>query len=236
MAKWMMIAALPLAACSAGATGNSLPGGTGRSFAVADFTGVKLSGSDDVDVRIGNAFSVRAQGPSEVLDRLQITREGAVLVVARKPDPLGGWNNSGHARIFVTMPRLARASIGGSGDMAIERAEGDVVEAAVSGSGDMRIAAMKAGTAQFSVAGSGNLTVSGTAGKFEASIAGSGDIDAAGLQARGAEVSIAGSGGLRALVDGDAKVSLVGSGDVDLGPKARCETSKIGSGNVRCGK
>ena len=38
--------------------------GASRSFAVTDFTGVDLRGSDDVDVRVGGAFSVRAEGPS----------------------------------------------------------------------------------------------------------------------------------------------------------------------------
>ncbi|MFM9827563.1 MAG: head GIN domain-containing protein [Sphingomonas sp.] len=238
MAKWLLMAALPLAACSASATGGANPTGTGgvRQFAVADFTGVSLRGSDDVDVRVGPAFSVRAEGPPEVLDKLEIDRRGDMLVVGRKRGDWRSWNDSGHVRVFVTMPRIARASLGGSGNMSIDQAEGQSFDAAIGGSGNIRIGKLTAQTAEFSVAGSGNLSASGSADKLDASIAGSGDIDAAGLRVRAAEVSIAGSGDLRASVNGDASVSLVGSGDVDLGPNARCTTRKVGSGEVRCGK
>lgn len=238
MANWMILAAVPLAACSASATGGAAVTGAGgeRQFAVADFTGVRLAGSDDVEVRVGPAFSVRAQGPSDVLDKLLIERRGDTLVVGRKRENWTNWTNSGHARVVVTMPRIAMASIAGSGNMSVDRAEGASVEASIAGSGDLRLSAIAARTAQFSIAGSGNLSASGTADKLEASIAGSGDIDAGGLQTRAAEVSIAGSGDLRASVNGDAAVSIVGSGDADLGPNARCTTRKVGSGEVRCGK
>ena len=72
----LLLTAAPLAACSVdgddGGPGASAAGtGTARTFAVAGFTGVALRGSDDVDVRVGPAFSVRAEGPSAELDKLK---------------------------------------------------------------------------------------------------------------------------------------------------------------------
>jgi hypothetical protein len=65
---------IPLAACSFSWNGDNegsgaaaAGSGTTRTFQVAGFNGIDLRGSDDVDVRVGNGFSVRAEGPSEQL-------------------------------------------------------------------------------------------------------------------------------------------------------------------------
>ena len=65
MNRYMLLALLPLAACSGTARSEGTPpSGTGgnRTFAVNGFTGVDAAGPDDVDVRVGSGFSVRAEG------------------------------------------------------------------------------------------------------------------------------------------------------------------------------
>lgn len=233
-----LIAMLPLAACSFGSEAKGVPSsgsGDARQFAVADFTRVDLRGSDDVDIRVGPTFSVRATGPSEVLDRLEIERSGDTLKIGRRNRSGFDWSSSGSAKIVVTMPRIDGASIAGSGDMTIDRVSGDRFKGETAGSGNITIAAMTVKAANFDIAGSGSIAASGKAESLALSIAGSGDIEAKGLNASGATASIAGSGSITATVAGDASVSIVGSGDVDLGPKARCTTRKMGSGEVRCG-
>jgi hypothetical protein len=239
-----LIAALPLAACSFHSGGSdSKPGvagsgtGTTRSFAIADFTGVELRGSDDVDVRVGTGFSVRAEGPSEELDKLKIEKVGGTLRVGRIDGNSFHWGGGDHdkVKVYVTMPRIAEASIAGSGDMTVDRAEGQSFTGDSAGSGDLDVAAINVETGKFSIAGSGDMTLKGSAKKLTIDIAGSGGVDAPGLTAQGADVSIAGSGSVRADVKGSAAVSVMGSGDVDLGPGAKCATSKMGSGDVKCG-
>ena len=230
---------LPLAACNVGTVSSDgddgTPGiaaqgaGNTRTFAAADFTAVDLRGSDDVDVRVGPGFSVRADGDPEVLDRLKITKDGTTLRIARR-----NGSGSGEAKISVTLPRLVEASAAGSGDMTIDRVAEERFTGAVAGSGSLSIAALQVQQADISLAGSGDARLAGTARQLKASIAGSGDVDAGGLTANGAEISIAGSGSLKARVEGPASVSVAGSGDVDLGDKAQCRTNKIGSGSVRC--
>jgi hypothetical protein len=235
-------ALLPLAACSSTGLfddGDAVAGsgtGTTRSFAVADFTSVSLRGSDDVDVKLAERFSVRAEGPSEVLDRLKIERDGDTLKIGRKSDPSFNWGSFKGARIFVTLPRLTSANVAGSGDMTVGAAEGKAFEASNAGSGSISIAALKVESADFNIAGSGEISAMGSAGKLTIAIAGSGDIDARGVKATSADVSIAGSGSVRADVNGPATVSILGSGDVDMGSNATCTTSKLGSGDVSCGK
>ncbi|MDQ2893677.1 MAG: DUF2807 domain-containing protein [Pseudomonadota bacterium] len=206
--------------------------GTARSYAVTDFTGVELRGSDDVDVRVGAGFSVRAEGPEKELEQLRIARDGDTLKVGRKSGMR--WGEHGKVKVYVTLPRLAAADVAGSGDMAIDRVEGANFAGTVAGSGDLGVAAMVVDAAKLSIAGSGDLSAAGTAKALTVDIAGSGNLAARGLTAQQAKVSIAGSGSATAVVNGPATVSIVGSGDVDLGTGATCSVSKVGSGSVRC--
>jgi hypothetical protein len=218
------------------ASGNTAPSTgtpTSRTYQAANFTQVDLRGADDVEVRIGNAFSVRADGDSEVLDKLDIRVDGKRLIVGRKDNEWGWGHNRRHAKVHVTLPRLEGASVGGSGTLNADRADGDFA-GSVAGSGDLRVAALHGGRADLSVAGSGSLHIAGTATELEASVAGSGDIEAGGLTASKASVSIAGSGNVRSNVNGGADVSIIGSGDAVLGGGAKCNVSKLGSGEARC--
>lgn len=241
--RLLMIALLlPLAAATAACqskwekdgTGVTAPGsGATRSYAAAGFTGVDLRGSDDVDVKLGANFAVRAEGDPKVLDQLEIQVVDGVLRVGRKANA-GAWFDNDHgAKIHVVMPRLRSAAVRGSGDLSVERAEGDI-SAAVSGSGNLVIAELRGGAADLSVAGSGDLDISGTATRLTASIAGSGDIDAERLTASSAEVSIAGSGDMTGVVKGAAAVSILGSGNVELTGGAKCTVSALGSGEAHC--
>lgn len=231
-------AVLPLAACNFanGMSGDVVqPSGSGgtRSFQVADFTGVSLRGADDVEVRTGPAFTVTAEGDSALLDRLEIRKDGSTLRVGRK-DGDWKWGGGKGAKVTVTMPRLVNADVAGSGNMTVDRAEGDF-GGSIAGSGNLNIAQLRGGKADLSIAGSGDLRIAaGQASEIDASIAGSGDIDVFTVRAARGDLSIAGSGNIRAQITGEADISIVGSGDVELTGGAKCSVSKMGSGTARC--
>lgn len=231
-----------LAACSfngsSDAEGPGVAGsgsGSSRTYPIADFSAVELSGADDVDVRVGGGFSVRAEGPAAELDKLRIVKEGATLKVGRIRRTGMSWSKGEHAKIYVTLPRLAAAAVAGSGAMTVDRIEGARFAGDIAGSGSLAIGAIAVDQADFSIAGSGDASATGSARGLKVEIAGSGSLEAGGLKATRAAVSIAGSGGVRARVDGTASVDIMGSGDVDLGGNAKCTVSKMGSGSVRCG-
>ncbi len=232
---------VPLAACGNGSSAEEVPGvagkGTGdsRSFAVADFARITQAGPDDVDVRVGSGFSVRAEGNEKALAKLRIARDGDMLRIERERGSGLNWNNGGKVKVYVTMPRITALSLTGAGDATIDRIEGASFDGEIAGAGDMSIGTMAVEAATFSIVGAGNLTASGTATTLKASTTGAGDIDASGLTAKSATVDTTGAGNVRAVVDGAAKVSVMGAGDVDLGPKARCTVSKMGPGEVTCG-
>ena len=232
---------VPLAACSVGAdtSGPGVAGsgsGTTRTYAVSDFSALSLRGSDDVDVRVGTGFSVRAEGPSKELDRIKIERVGDTLRIGRKERSGFDWGGSSeNVTVYVTMPRIVGTTIAGSGNMTVDRVEGQRFTIDAAGSGNLTVAMLAVREAKVSMAGSGDIALKGSADRLTVDIAGSGDVDAAGVKATGAAVNILGSGSVRAEVNGQASVSMMGSGDVDLGKGAKCTISKMGSGEIKCG-
>lgn len=229
-------AILVLAACSAGAQPNRVQasGEQGqRSFEVGAFHGVALQGAHNVVVTVGGAPSVRAEGDTAALDGLDIRVENGSLKVGTRRD--WSWSGPrGAVTVYVTAPSLDAASIGGSGDLRIDRVEAQSFSASIAGSGDMEIAALQAREADFSIAGSGDLRASGAAEQASLSIAGSGSLALEGLQTRRAEVSIMGSGDVSLRATETVGGSVMGSGSVTVQGGARCSVSKMGSGDIRC--
>jgi hypothetical protein len=206
-----------------------------RSFDLAGFNFIALGGSHDVVVTVGGAHSVRAEGDAEALERLEIKVEKGKLVIgSKRGDWSFGRREHGKVTVHVTLPALAGAAIGGSGDMRIDKVEGGDFTGAIGGSGDMSIASLKVNELKFAIAGSGGISATGSAAKADMSIAGSGDIDAGALESRTASISIVGSGDVRARAVETADVSVMGSGNVSMAGPAKCKISKMGSGNVEC--
>jgi hypothetical protein len=233
-----LIPAMMLGAC------NHAQGGThdgdhrkiSQSFPVGAFTKVALGGSADVVVTVGGPPSVRAEGDAERIGRMDIRVEGDQLMIGSKRH---GWNwgsgKGGAVTVYVTVPSLAAAEIGGSGDMKIDKVQGGNFAASIGGSGDMQIASLQTGEASASIAGSGSITAGGKAQHATLSIAGSGDIDLGNLESRTATVSMVGSGNAAIKAVESADVSIMGSGDVTVSGGGKCKVSKMGSGSVNCG-
>lgn len=236
MNRYMLLALLPLAACSGTARSEGTPpsgSGGNRTFAVNGFTAVDAAGPDDVDVRVGSGFSVRAEGDPKILDKLEIVKNGDTLMVRRK-DQSFSWGSDKGAKVFITMPRMTAASTTGSGDMAVDHIDGEKFQASATGSGDLNIGSLSVQAVELSVTGSGSLGTAGSARTGSFSVTGSGDITAPKLSLGQASVNVMGSGGVTAAVNGAANVSVMGSGDVTLTGGAKCTTSKMGSGDVSC--
>ncbi|CAN5335803.1 hypothetical protein BH10PSE15_BH10PSE15_11490 [soil metagenome] len=239
MRSVILIALASLAACSSpGAADSRAPasgGGTSRLYQVAGFTGIALTGSDDVDVRTGSGFSVRAEGPAAELDKLRIARDGDTLRIGRKDSTGIQWGDSARVKVYVTMPRITAADLTGTGALAIDRVEGERFRLASQGSGDTAIGTLGVEMADLSLAGTGGLAAKGSARQLKFDVTGTCDLDAAGLKASRATVSVVGTGNVHVAVDGPATVSVTGTGDVDLGPAAHCATTRTGTGDVTCG-
>ncbi len=225
-----------LAACGAASSEarDSGPDST-RSFAVGPFDAVSLEGSDNVRVVRGPALSVTATGPQRVLDLLNIRVERNTLKIDRKSGRTN-WLRGDYrgAMITVIMPTITAAGVAGSGDMTVDRADGERFGAAVEGSGNLKVASVAVKRAQLAAEGSGNLTIAGTATDAAMAAEGSGNIEARGLVSQTATISVEGSGDISATVRGRATIAVDGSGNVDVAGTSNCAIVKDGSGKARC--
>ena len=237
----ILLSNLALVACSMSADaqeGEREVGGgaiTQRSFDLAGFDAVGLAGSPNMVVTVGGPHSVRAEGDAEMLERLELRVEDGTLKVGYKKGNWSmNWGSRPRTTIYVTLPALRAASVAGSGDIRVDRVQGDSFKASVAGSGDIAVGQLQVGAANVSIAGSGGIKAAGAAQTASASFAGSGDIDAAALQGRTASASVMGSGDVRIQASETANISIMGSGDVYVSGSARCTINKRGSGDVHC--
>ena len=236
----MMLAPLVLlAACGANAQDQGGTSGQAgrRDFQVGAFDRVELAGSQDVIVKVGGAHSAYAEGDTGLLERLEVRVENGVLRIGQKRGKWSfGWSkNRGPVTVYVSAPSIRGAEVAGSGDMRIDRVQGDEFAGAIAGSGELEVGSLRAKSTSFAIAGSGGVRASGTAESTDISIAGSGDVRVGGLEVRRAKVSIAGSGNVEAKAMDTADISIMGSGDAVITGTARCNVSKMGSGDARCG-
>lgn len=206
-----------------------------RTFTVGSFEAVSLEGSDDVRIVRGPVASVTAKGSQRVLDLLDIRVERDTLKIDRKSGRMSwSWDSDGDAVITVTMPRITAASVGGSGNMSVDRADGDSFSAAVEGSGNLKVASVSVKRTELAASGSGNLTIAGTATTAAMVVDGSGNIDARGLASNQATIAADGSGGVDTTVRGRATIAVNGSGNVDVVGTDNCTIASEGSGEARC--
>lgn len=228
-------AALALAACSA--HGQEAPEAPARrDFPVGAFDRVTLAGSHDVIVTVGQPASVRAEGDSEALDRLDIRVEDGQLRIGSRGRGSWGWSGrNSSVTVYVAVPALTGAAVAGSGGMRVDSVEGESFRAAVAGSGNLSVGTVRVRQGSFAVSGSGNLRAAGSAARAEVSVTGSGDADLRGLDSRTAQVRVMGSGNANLRATETASVTSMGSGNVGITGGARCSVTKRGSGNVDCG-
>lgn len=228
-------ALIMLAGCNAGrAESRDVGPEVSRAYPVGAFERISVAGPYDVAVTSGGASRVTASGGADLLDETEVVVEDGALVIRPKKHRGMRFNWRGpDARFVVNVAALKGASISGSGDISVDKVNGDFT-GKVAGSGSIGIGAMSGGTTDIDIAGSGEFTASGAVDAIDVDIAGSGDVDVPGLRARTATISIAGSGNVRAFASDTAEVKIMGSGDVDLAGGAKCSVKKMGSGDVRC--
>ena len=179
--------------------------------------------------------SVRAEGDERELDDLEITTgETRLRIGQRRNSSWGFGHDRGAVTVYVTVPALAHASIGGSGDMRVDRVQGRSFEANIGGSGDIEIAALRVEQARFAIAGSGDIRASGQAETPTSRSPDRATSTWAMSRAAPPRCRSLGSGDVRIRASETANVSMMGSGDVVVLGPARCTVWKMGSGEVSC--
>ncbi len=230
------VAALAASACHSGADAEERDAGSSvsRTYQVGAFDKIVVAGSYDVTVTTGGAPGVSATGGEKLLDQTEVVVENGTLKIMPKKNERWRWGKRDKAQFTVTTAMLHGAVIAGSGEITINRVEGDF-QGKVAGSGELHLAAVDGGVIDLTIAGSGKVGAAGKARSTKIVIAGSGNVDASGLVAETTDVAIAGSGNVNASASDSGKIQIKGSGNVAISGGAKCEISKAGSGNVTCG-
>jgi hypothetical protein len=231
-----VVAATALTGCQVRAQENGGPT-VSRNYQIGNFQQIEVAGPYDVEVRTGANASVSARGSEKLLERTIVEVKGDKLIIHPEKNRgfmNFGWSHRGKAKFTVTVPQLNGATIAGSGDIHVDKVQGNNFEGVVAGSGGLEVGALNVQQLKLAIAGSGGVKGAGKAQTAKYEIAGSGDVDAGRIQTQTIDVSIAGSGSIRAHATGTADVSIMGSGDVDVTGGAKCSISKAGSGDVRC--
>lgn len=205
-------------------------------YEVGEFDEVTTVGPQDVVITQGDSFSARAEGSGSALAALAVVVEDGKLVIRPKGEYRFGfdWGRLESATVYVTVPTLEGVSLAGSGDITVDKIEGQEFVGSIAGPGTLSIAAMTFDEADFRIGGSGNVVAAGTVRNARVSIGGSGEVRAGGLRSQTATVSIGGSGDVALTAEKEVDVSIAGSGNVEVSGPARCSVRQFGSGNVDC--
>ena len=186
-----------------------------------NFERITLMGSLDVKYAQANNFSVKVNGPEDVVKKVETTVEGNMLTVRMKDGNRiihFGSNDSGNTTVYVTSPDFLGISLMGSGDfLCVKPLDTDTLDIELKGSGDIYFKDVICDRVNVSLIGSGDVKVGNVkTQQAQLDLIGSGDI----------EMNFDNSGAVDAQVKGSGDITLKGtvkhmnkqvrgSGDID---------------------
>jgi hypothetical protein len=202
-------------------------------YQLANFERISTTGPQDLEITYGETFSVHADGS---VGRLEVVVEDGELVIRPRQGIGFDWADFDSTKISVTMPKLTRVSLTGSGDVSIDGVKGDRFAGVIEGfSGSILVNGLEVDQADFTINGPGEIVASGTVRATHLTINGPGEIQAGDLRSQTAAVVVNGPGDVELAVEQEADVSVQGPGEVDIDGPARCAISTSGPGSVSCG-
>ena len=197
---------------------------------VNQFTGVRASGSIDIEVTNDQSHSVRVEADDNIMPYIITKVEDGILDVHLKPNFM--YHNI-NAKVFVSAPSLTKLTVSGSGSITSKDTlmNAEHIEFKVSGSGDVT-AIVDAPSVNAEIGGSGTITLSGKTKDFNCSITGSGDLKCKKLLSENTIAGITGSGTAHVFASVHLLGKVTGSGDVYYSGHPAVEINKTGSGSV----
>ena len=208
-----------------------------RAYSPGAFTKIALGASADVEIHADGPPSIKASGGQNFLDQTEVVVDDGTLKIRTKGNNIRWHSTDDRQKLHFVITgagAIEEASIGGSGNIRIDRTSAKSFDGNIGGSGDLQVGGLAVSKASFAIGGSGKVQATGQAQSTEVDIGGSGDVDASGIKAKTAEINIAGHGNVHAQASDTADVVIVGSGDVTITGGAKCKVTKMGSGDVKC--
>lgn len=196
---------------------------------------VKTSGSINVEVKSGNAYSLVVENDENLIPYVITEIDDGVVNIHYKY----GYSIRGdHAKVTVTGPAFSHLVTSGSADITSDgviRSPGEI-EINTSGSGNINVS-VDAPSIKATGSGSGNISLSGRTRDFQCRVSGSGDIKCSNLKCENADIRVSGSSDVHVYASVSLKVHVTGSGNVYYaGNPAVPEIHITGSGTVQAEK
>lgn len=218
--RWIVVLALAIAVLAivvivrqTGVRSASTVHGSGialrQARAVAAFSAVDLSGSNDVTITVGRARSVLVRADDNLIGNVKTRVHAGTLVI----DTTGTFTTKTPMSVTISVPSLRALRLSGSGTVTADGIH----------------------TARFAVelSGSGIVRARGSVTRLDATLGGSGQALLAGLVARDVRASLAGSGEIRVTATERLDASLPGSGAITYaGKPGHVSKSVTGSGTI----
>ena len=164
---------------------------TSVSLDFRDFDAIEIGGAYELDVIVGEDFSIELSGPTGDMARVEATLRNGALVLGSKKKIRGDHKG---VRAVVTMPALNRISVSG------------VADADVSG--------VKAKDFKLDLSGVGEVNIAGACEKLYARVSGVGEVDAQSLQCKVVDVKVAGIGEARVYASESVSAEVSGMGGI----------------------
>ncbi len=161
-----------------------------------DFDAIEISGAYELDVIVGEDFSIALSGPPEEMARVEATLKNRALVLGAKKRVRGEHRGGDHSGVsaIVTMPSLDRIS--------------------VSGVADADISGVKAGEFKLDLSGVGEVNIAGACEKLIVRVSGVGEVDAQSFQCKAVDVKVAGIGEARVYASESVAAEVSGMGGI----------------------
>jgi hypothetical protein len=202
---------------------------TEKTIAVESFDGFTLAISGDLYLRQGDQPEILVKAQPNIIDNMEFKiRNGHLKITYYRPV-----GKSKGIRIYMTVPRLDKVGISGSGDIESDGTFTDLgdLSLAVSGSGNLTFAC-KARSVSSQISGSGNIRVKGQGDEFNCQISGSGNVMASDFAVANARVKISGSGNASVHATETLEAQVSGSGDIRYKGQPRLKAKTSGSGDI----
>jgi hypothetical protein len=199
--------------------------------AVGPVQDVSLSGIGNLTIRQGDTPALSVTADDNLLPFIETETSGKKLTIRTK----SGYTlrPSGPVNITLTVPKLEKLTVSGSGNATAEKLTGDILSVKLSGAGNATLRDATYKSVTISLSGAGNARLTGTAEKATASISGAGEIDAAEFKVATAEVKVSGAGNASVWATDTLKARVSGAGDVTYKGNPRVEKKVSGAGSVK---
>ncbi len=232
---FVLVGIFLLSSCYLGWNGDSITGnGNIRTETrnVKNFSGVKTSGSIDIEISPGDKYSVSVEDDENILPAIVTEVEGGTLNIHYKNNTS---INDDHAKVYVKVPSLDKIISSGSANITINGVVKNdrKIEVAVSGSGDIN-GGLDAPEISASIGGSGNMKLHGRTKDFDARVSGSGNMDCRDLHSENTIIKVSGSGNAHVFASVHIEARVSGSGDIYYGGNPTSpEIHQSGSGSIQ---